>query len=119
MPASDELQDEVTALDADGLLKDAPELRPAGTLRFRERQAVMDAYEKLMGFADDEGNVTFDPANMGGVNALLADIDEALERYAVNADAYVKWSAGRDAPSMFALFGRYGGEVAKLFGSAS
>lgn len=112
MPAkkSDELIDETATVD---LLADAPALKPAGALRWRERQPILATLQELQKRAAGKSSLT----DAGVVADLLGTLDETLEKYAVDPDAYIAWSLKSSAQQMMALFSRYGSEVAKLISS--
>lgn len=117
MPArkTDELIDDAATVDPE-LLADAPALKPVGAMRWRERQPVLNALQDLQGKVS-KGQLKVTGA--GDVAGLVGMLDETLERYAVDPDAYAKWATGASAQQILALFMRFGGEVAKLIGSTT
>lgn len=112
MPAkkSDELIDAATV---DALLVNAPALKPAGSLRWRERQPILATLQELQKRAAGKSSLT----DAGVVADLLGTLDETLEKYAVDPDAYIAWALKSTPQQLMALFSRYGSEVAKLISS--
>ena len=96
-------------------VSDAPPLRPAGTLRIKQRKAFLAIAMTVDDRQESDGGVPVDK-----ILDLIEDMDDALEAVAVDPAAYAAWAVGGDVESRVAtLFMQYAGQLGEAQRSTS
>lgn len=91
-------------------ITDAPALRPPGTLRIAQRKKLIGLVSGLQ-IVDIDSDAFLD---------VIDEMDQALERVAVDPAAYAEWATGADAEQrVLKLFTDYSTKLGELTRSAN
>jgi hypothetical protein len=121
-------------LEQDAILADMPELVPPYRLRFRDkarfRSLLLDVAASGVFDGIDAGDTeggelevdknSIDPEMIDRVkhiDQMCGDIDEWAESVAIDRDAYIEWSRGKDYDVFFAILNRYQDALGESTGS--